>query len=250
MESQISQFLRGISKGPFRVLRDDNGKDLKKQVAGEDGDLYACAVEQAWLDLYRTVPGAGKNASYGQMRANFADMLANFFDFDGAAPADEDAFDAWFQSACGSIMESTDLTVGQAQKLINMAFKYLYCCIGRLEQAKPWFAYCHMPLDSYTLQWYKSTKRSPKLYHGEKWSQMNDLKQYFAIQTDIRTYLGNKHVLSEEFAIWQREKRKDQLRQTRADTNRIRKSADCPPELQKQLEAFSRTLTAQLKALE
>lgn len=47
---------------------------------------------------------------------------------------------------------------GQAQKIINMAFKYLYCIYdvnGRLKNKKEKFNGCHMPLDSFSLEWFK-----------------------------------------------------------------------------------------------
>lgn len=52
--------------------------------------------------------------------------------------------------------KETNITYGQTQKIVNMAFKYLYCLFykyGKLKEGQ--FADCHMPLDSFSLEWFK-----------------------------------------------------------------------------------------------
>ncbi len=44
---------------------------------------------------------------------------------------------------------------GKAQKLINMSFKYLYCFDDFRIQHREKIENCHIPLDSFRLNWYK-----------------------------------------------------------------------------------------------
>lgn len=72
---------------------------------------------------------------------------------------DEENFDKWHKETCkvflkalGDVYEK--LSYGKAQKIVNMTFKYAYCLPGA-EKKKMYFKHCHMPLDSFTLQWFK-----------------------------------------------------------------------------------------------
>lgn len=47
------------------------------------------------------------------------------------------------------------VTFGHAQKIVNMAFKYLYCCHGAEKYEDTVFSHCHMPLDRNTIADYR-----------------------------------------------------------------------------------------------
>ena len=114
------------------------------------------------------------------------------------------------------------VTYGQAQKVINMAFKYLYC-LDTKKDYKDIFEKCHMPLDSYTLEWYKrhiypiDKTKNFKITSNDKWSNM-DPQKYQAITNDIKLHLQYTSItingvkedlpqtpLETEFIIWQEE---------------------------------------------
>lgn len=114
------------------------------------------------------------------------------------------------------------VTYGQAQKVINMTFKYLYCLDDK-KQYKDIFEKCHMPLDSYTLEWYKrhiypiDKTKNFKITSNDKWSNM-DPQKYQAITNDIKLHLQYASItingvkedlpqtpLETEFIIWQEE---------------------------------------------
>ena len=85
---------------------------------------------------------------------------------------------------------------GQAQKVVNMAFKYLYCCKGAPVER---FISCHMPLDKITLLWYFS--KTGKYY--ESWSYFTQ-NQYEEVQRRIRKLLkGKAEVLDAELVIYE-----------------------------------------------
>jgi hypothetical protein len=119
-----------------------------------------------------------------------------------------------------------------AQKIVNMAFKYLYCFDDANIYYKK-FADCHMPLDRFTLKWfyskvvpwYRRSKHitlptSKKNNNGDcfwktwksgiktaTWSNL-DGNEYIDIITLIREYFKKNPpnstvtILEAEFVIW------------------------------------------------
>ena len=79
--------------------------------------------------------------------------------------------------------------IGFAQKFINMSFKYLYCFE---ECDKNNLRFCHLPLDKYTINWYKKIGDKNNIANLKEinfsWSKIND-DLYFNIQKDIDSKL-------------------------------------------------------------
>lgn len=111
--------------------------------------------------------------------------------------ANQDEFDDWDEETCNEFLKLFNtssgikpIQYGKAQKIVNMTFKYLYCCDGA-ERYIDKFKYCHMPLDSYTLDWYSSevlpwyNKKNESI---SGWSSLGKEK-YTEIQEQIRRYL-------------------------------------------------------------
>lgn len=105
------------------------------------------------------------------------------------------------------------LTYGQAQKIINMAFKYLYCIFDakeKLEEKKERFKYCHMPLDKFSLEWVKRyfKKGSVKSWsHMEKEDLENKEYGYNTYLKNIEEYCEQKYdgqisPLQLDFIVW------------------------------------------------
>lgn len=167
-------------------------------------------------------------------RENLVSLLSQYFEED--MPASQYAFNDWHKKVCDSILSIlkalyTEVHYGKAQKILNMTLKNLYCTpFG--QSRKEYFNFCHMPLDSYTLEWAyrnvysylhsldepqkeKLTKeRTPSWSNLHSESESNDVeKKYYTYQflTEcIIQYFGayNKHfgqnltVLQAEFVIW------------------------------------------------
>lgn len=103
---------------------------------------------------------------------------------------------------------------GQAQKLVNMSFKYFYCFEDATKKEK-YFRFCHMPIDSYILEWCKRQKIkieiNGKKYLPEKWSKMSK-DEYIALENAIKERISqcNEYsgltLLEAEFYIWPEEK--------------------------------------------
>lgn len=135
-------------------------------------------------------------------------------------------FDDWHEETCEKVIAhlkkkyvDEDCTVGKAQKIVNMTFKNLYAKYVTEGKDTSRFASCHLPLDSFTLEWAYRALGIVKV-HTASWSAIkvygyapkNDRYKtgngwfytYFSIQDKIRTYFQNKSVtpLQAEFVIW------------------------------------------------
>ena len=86
-------------------------------------------------------------------------------------------------------------TYGKAQKIVNMTFKYLFCS-DYID--KDYFDYCHMPLDSYTLEWFR--RKTENEIKFDKWSNL-DYDKYVKITEKIFEILQQKPLVA-EFKIW------------------------------------------------
>lgn len=147
------------------------------------------ATDKAYRDMQlRTIKGHKidiKNKSIQFLKTKLNEL------FVGQGVRD---FDSWHNGACETFLGAfnaeankynfTQQGHGKAQKIVNMSLKYLYCIfycnqnnefddnINRFdmdkEEVKSIFEKCHMPLDSYTLNWYyhKLGKKQEKIWHG------------------------------------------------------------------------------------
>lgn len=73
-----------------------------------------------------------------------------------------DEFDEWHNYVCLIVEDKlkeyyNGVHYGKAQKLVNMTFKYMYCYdfTNNYKDYEKYFLNCHMPLDSFTLEWFK-----------------------------------------------------------------------------------------------
>ena len=173
-------------------------------------DILEYAVNKAYIDMQpRTIKG--HNISLTEpLRKKLADRFCDYFK--DPAPSTESDFDKIHSKFCGDfltelnkIFTSAPQEFGKAQKVINMAFKYLYC-FDDATSYLPHFTYCHMPIDSYTLNWCFDNK----LYKKSKIRNWSTLKKpdYDILCDKIRKKLAPQSPLIEEFVIWPEEKAK------------------------------------------
>lgn len=244
----INEFIRGINKGPLKCPPDFEGDDVHfnkdyKVNNKKLNDVYSCAVYQAWLDTCRTVSGAGLDAE--KARESLANALQDYFSGD---PKEKKAdYDRWYyDSLMNDIKDKAGiLSVGMMQKLINMSFKYLYCRKELREKANgKYFDFCHMPLDSYTLNWYKN-EFPDEDEHIEKWSKINSINKYDDIVDKVRGIITDMRVLEAEFIIWQGEKYLGDLNESISVANRIISNKRSPKEIIDNLSKSIELLTLQ-----
>lgn len=136
---------------------------------------------------------------------------------------DTQSFDDWHHEMCSKFLSVfnniyDDLAYGKAQKVVNMTFKNVYCLEDENQQNhKERYTFCHMPLDSFILEWFNRTQtwlqsktaKDKGINIGKKdiickskipsWSKMQFTDQetdgkidqygYRSVQNAIRTYL-------------------------------------------------------------
>ena len=114
------------------------------------------AVNNAYNDAKRTMNGISKvDSELKKAKENVIELLKLYFT--GAVPENTKDFDKKHNEMCKAWQKEFSLpalkTYGKAQKIVNMSFKYLYCC--EEDSKNDYFKYCHMPLDSIILEWFK-----------------------------------------------------------------------------------------------
>ncbi len=125
-------------------------------------EIIEVAVDLAYKDAQRTMKNIDKNKRDAAKKA-VSEGLNNYL-LNKIAPIKDAEFDKVHESLCDkwciSFVENDELTehgnYGKAQKIVNMAFKYLYCYYSRPDsefEKKAHFKFCHFTLDSFTLKW-------------------------------------------------------------------------------------------------
>jgi hypothetical protein len=99
--------------------------------------------------------------------------------FESGCPCQTDtAYDGFHDRLCTDFLSSLSqsgyntATYGQAQKVVNMAFKYLYCLDDAATTYNDYFEYCHVALDSFTLEWIWRNCDTGSLNKYEAWSNL------------------------------------------------------------------------------
>lgn len=147
---------------------DENGKEVEKviQLYFDDDKGKKEAIERAVVDLMaRTLTPTGAEGKFSEAVVEpLWEKLVKWF-----VPRDqitEKDFDKWHHEACETVLDilnkyysndkegTVPVQYGKAQKIVNMTMKGLYCLPGS-EQYEEHFTYCHIALDSFTLEWFK-----------------------------------------------------------------------------------------------
>ncbi len=141
----VEKFKETIKKGGIKSYIDEG-----YELSTESGlDVYCAAIYQGYLDTCRTFR-SGKTLNKDDERIKeLARLMKSYID----APFGE-KFD--HNNYCNTLIGEGLMTYGQAQKIVNMAFKYLYCLVDIYEHGntiEEKFDDCHIPLDGIMLTW-------------------------------------------------------------------------------------------------
>jgi hypothetical protein len=153
------------------------------------------AIEKAYADMSRRA--SGHNPSIKEACTNWLETRV----FTQSLSISD--FDSWHKEVCLDLVNKFNDakkgfgTIGRAQKVINMAFKYFSCITKNYDE---YLEFAHMTLDGYTLAWYKSFVMPWAKKNGYKdvskvveWSKITDYDHYYMlIQNNIRNYLKEK----------------------------------------------------------
>lgn len=188
-----------------RNLLEENIKKFKDRFPKEKWNcdksiIYKKAVEYAYNDAKRAFEGVdSKKKNNEDISTPLAEKIQSYF---------EEKINFNHQAFCDCFIECFEdgyMKYGGAQKVVNLAFKYLYCFEDFRKEHFDKFKPCHMALDSYILGW---CKRTIFIEKDEKnvWSKIEKYRKYNNIQKKIKKYLKHKNlnlnVLEYEFIIW------------------------------------------------
>ena len=137
----------GIEHSVWRALRDYTARTENKK----EGDSSASADK-----MIKAIP-------------EFIKELILYFER-GVPYALQSEYDNWHHQMCDLFISEitkskirSEVKYGKAQKIVNMSMKTVYCLNGADQKAKEgYFKFCHMPLDSITLNWFRD-------YVAEDW---------------------------------------------------------------------------------
>lgn len=208
------------SRDIFKMMVEKaHSNDLEKMTSPDCSIAIEIAVSWAYNDAKRTMHGITKDD-----REEAEDAIVKEFKayFTNPAPCEKKfkeshirLCNAWINS----FEDGSSLgTYGKAQKIVNMTFKYLYCCTN-IDNFENHFKYCHMPLDSFTLEWCKRNIQEIEPNKIGSWSKMKDEKSdtykeskniekysYHYYVARIRDYVAINKIeltpLQLEFIIW------------------------------------------------
>ena len=178
---------------------------LKHMLFGAWNSIYTAASERAYRDMCRTLRNIRQSdANSTKLRSEIDLLLENeicsLFD---RGISNQRQYDEWHEKLCIRIREhyhdkDVYMTVGQAQKWVNMTMKYLF--IADVPGTSDAFYFCHVPIDSYII---KAAEKQLGLKQPDlPWSKMDDYREYAAYQRQIRIRLGNVAPLEWEVKTW------------------------------------------------
>lgn len=156
IEKEVAEFVDTIKKDPFKYYFQNKENE---RVKWEEDKVYVDALYQGYLDACRTFKWKKDGKDNKEYIREIFEEKEIVGDMKNYLRADKlESFDEIHKKICVNLIEKckerTNMTYGQAQKIINMAFKYLYCCKHDSEMEER-FKACHMPLDSFSLEWFK-----------------------------------------------------------------------------------------------
>lgn len=142
--------------------RDEHTFDPHDKTKMDDAITYAlkCAFKDFnFRTLTATNTISGNRTDYLVKELENAGFQNRFYKFFSVKPLkNESDFDKWHHDACQCFLnvlkkEYDEIHYGKAQKIVNMMFKHLYCLNGA-SKYDDYFEFCHMPLDSFTIEWF------------------------------------------------------------------------------------------------
>ena len=179
---------------------------VKKRLESED--TVRGAFELAYFDMQRTLKGIGKNPNNNNIKQKVFEIIYQFYDdvsknFEFYSLRDYDgSIGIIFNEIISSSAElGHKFTVGQAQKVTNMFFKYMLLVDERLNIHLNYF---HVPFDSVILNGLMSKEYSAEIRTYAKectpWSKMKDFKHYMELQDALRDLY--EYPIIFEFDVW------------------------------------------------
>lgn len=160
-------------------------------------DIITLAMNKAYRDLMRTIRGFSSNPKHDTIINNARKTLHQSISTILSVEIRSQAkFDDLHKTACYALISAfsgQEFTVGQAQKWINMTFKYLH--LLDYPEVQNVYEYCHIPIDSYILN-------ATNYTISKVWSKINNYSEYLEYQKWFRQEYPADIPLDKEFYLW------------------------------------------------
>jgi hypothetical protein len=173
---------------------------------GSGDDFLDLCLKRAYLDLSRTIHGIREYPkAFFEAKQFLHKELLQFSNQHEIYSLER--FDAWHEVLCQNLVSIYNqhgyafFYVGQAQKWINMTFKYVYV-FGKekLPGFSSFYDLCHMPIDNIMIK-NLAVKRPPVFTRA--WSRIESYEEYMQFQRWVRKTFENSSPLAVEFWLWQ-----------------------------------------------
>lgn len=219
-------------------LGDINRQDMRDRHISDLGDVVSAVKEiyHAKVIYPRSGPTASRKAVNQGPHAEDIDILLtsigtkihDYFILDPNCDNTQANFDAFHEELCKQFLDGinelrraaglANLTYGQAQKLINLTFKYL-TTYADYETYAYLFRFCHMTIDRIVLK-ALSNRNSLSCFLGTNvstrlnvanlsWTKMSK-EEYYELVNEYRNILdgmlGDKTYMHLEYCIWNKER--------------------------------------------
>jgi hypothetical protein len=177
---------------------------------GNESDQLGRCIQRAYRDLQRTIHGVADVLEGEHLRARASAVVRSFLTdvaSVGERGLDQTSFDCRHRAVCAKLCLTyrragfARFRVGQAQKWLNMALKYVFVFgEDRLPGYKSTFKLAHIPLDNIILG---SLRRFGVPRLGTAWARISRYEDYMSIQRWVRSAFPGSAPLAVEFALWQ-----------------------------------------------
>lgn len=220
VEEEVLKFRKTIIKDPCQKYFLSQGAVEPKW---DDKDVYIDVLYQGYLDACRTIHWNSKANEKGKnllkekkewdekkeksteenpMREPLTEVAKELGIYFNGDEEFDDKYSDWCEALRGSYKEylTDGITYGQAQKIINMAFKYLYCICDRCkggEKYKKKFDKSHIPLDSFSLEWFKRKFKEKNFSNLDSYFEDNK-----KLPESLFTKKGEKKLKAESIGSW------------------------------------------------
>jgi len=176
---------------------------------GREGDWLDRCIRRAYLDMNRTLHGLGTlgEGHAGWKSAMLRALRGRLTMLPGVHAWTQASFDAWHYESVDMLKRISSehgfssLSVGQAQKWINMSVKY---AIALGERRVPGFFHvydvAHVAIDSVVLGRLTELGMPPL---GCAWSRLDEYNRYIQCQQWVRDRFRDEYPLEVEYRLWQ-----------------------------------------------
>lgn len=174
---------------------------------GIDTPLKNC-INRAYRDFNRTLYDFANQENGKSITDEAKKHLMQEFEKLKTTPIkNQEDFDMWHKEQCLALQaiytknNYQSFHIGQAQKWINMTFKYIFS-YGEYDMPgyKNLYSFCHVPLDNILIQALKD--EGYRVPFQTCWSKISDYKTYLNVQKDFRNKFKGLPPLDTEFKLW------------------------------------------------